>query len=130
MSLYSADDWELELPDGWRAEREDDCDAVYHPDGPGTLELRSFVADQPLDDEDLYEMAADDLDAGATTGDVEHGDFTGFTFRYREDGVYWWQWRLRSGTLALAIGYSCALDAAESQDEDVDDLLDGLRVRD
>jgi len=130
MALYEADDWEVELPDGWRGEREDDCDALYHPDGPGTLELRAFVSDQPLVDEDLYEMAADDLDAGATIGDVEYGGFTGFTFRYREEGVYWRQWRLRSGTLALAISYACALEAAEVQDQAVDDLLEGLGVRD
>lgn len=130
MSEFESDDWTLELPDGWRTEREDDCDVFFHPDGPGTLEIRAFLAETPFDDEDLHELAAEDLDAGATTGDAEHGDFAGFTFRYREDGVYWRQWRLSSGTLALAVSYACALNAAESQDDDVDDLLDGLRVRD
>jgi len=130
MNLYEADDWSVALPEGWRGEREEDCDALFHPQGPGTVEVRAFLADQPLDDEDLYEMASDDLDAGATIGEVEHGDFSGFTFRYREDGVYWRQWRLRSGTLALSVSYACALESAEEQDEAVDDLLDGLRVLD
>ena len=130
MSVFRSDDWALELPAGWRVEREDDCETLFHPDGPGTVEVRAFVAEEPFDDDDLYELAAEDLDAGATIGDVEHGDFVGFTFRYREDGVYFRQWRLRSGTLALAVSYACALEDAERQDEDVDDLLDGLRVRD
>lgn len=129
MTQFEADDWTIALPEGWRAEREDDCHLLYHAEGVGTLEVRAFVADTPFDDEDLRELAAEDLDAGAAIGEVTHGDFTGFTFRYREDGVYWRQWRLRSGMLALALSYACALDDAESEDGDIDDLLDGLRVR-
>ncbi len=128
MSVFETDDWQVELPDGWRSEHEEDCELLFDPNGPGTLEVRAFLADEPFDDDDLYELAAEDLDAGANIGEVEHGDFSGFTFRYREDGVYWRQWRLRSGRLALAVSYACALEDAESQDGDVDDLLDGLRV--
>ena len=31
MNLYETDDWSVALPAGWRGEREDDCDALFHP---------------------------------------------------------------------------------------------------
>ena len=128
MAKYQQPDWEINLPADWQVEEESDYHCFYAPQGVGQLIISSFQHDQAISDDELEAFAEDHLESEADAEEVEHGDFTGFTFCYSTEDEYLCEWYLKSGSLMLFITYSCALEDEEQSEEDiVETILDSLR---
>ena len=122
--------WEISLPDHWEVEVDEDSTSLYDPEGPGTLQISAMRQDQAISEDDLREMAADHLAAGAEPEDVELGDFDGFVLRYDTDGEFWSEWYLKADDRMLFITYACALDEEGEEEDIVEAVLDTLALRD
>ncbi|HSJ48627.1 MAG: hypothetical protein OQK27_05665 [Gammaproteobacteria bacterium] len=122
--------WEITLPDDWEVEADEDSVSLYHPDGPGTIQISATRQEEGIRDEDLREMAADHLEAGAELEEVELGDFDGFVLRYDTEGEYWCEWYLKAEDRLLFVTYACALEEEGEEEDLVEAVLDTLALHD
>ncbi len=120
--------WQVNLPDGWIGEQETDSALLYHPDGPGTLQISAVAQSDAVTAADLRAIAAEHLDAGAPSDAVECGDFSGFSLSYGVDEEFWREWYLRCGSTLLFATYNCDLDAEGKEDDIVELILATLRA--
>ena len=128
MSTFGDHLWQVSLPDGWVAEQESESTLLYHPDGPGTLQVSALPQNDTVTAVDLRVIATEHLDAGAQTEDVELGTFTGFSLSYSVDEEYWREWYLRCGSTLLFATYNCDLDDEDKEDDIVELILGTLRL--
>ncbi len=129
MKKFSSEYWSIALPDNWEAQHDEDCETLHSPEGPGVLQISALLRDEVVDDAFLRYLAADHLDAGAQTGEVECGDFKGFELSYGAEEEFWREWYLRSGRLTLFVTYHCGLDDEGQEDDVLDSILDRLAAR-
>jgi hypothetical protein len=122
--------WEITLPDGWEVEADEDTTSLYHPEGPGTLQVSATRQEDMITGDDLREMAADHLEAGAEPEEVALGDFDGFVLCYDTEGEYWCEWYLKAEDRMLFITYACALEYEGEEEDVIEAVLDTLAVRD
>ena len=127
MKNYSTELWSISLPDDWMGEQDQDCEVLYHPEGPGTLQISLVQHTEPVTDDDLEAMAAEHIEAGAETEDVVFGPFVGFGFSYAVEDEYLCEWYLRSDFLMLFVTYSCPLEQEGEEDDIIDFMLETLR---
>jgi hypothetical protein len=127
MSEVRGTGWSLELASPWQARDDGDCVSIVHPDCLGVLQVSAACKNTMVTDDDLADLAADHLDAGARAIPTALGDFTGLAIRYGVDGTHWRQWFLRHGPVALLVTYNCAEADRGLEDADVDRMLGSLR---
>jgi hypothetical protein len=120
--------WEITLPDDWEVESDEDSVSLYHPEGPGTLQISATRQEDMITEDDLREMAADHLEAGAEPEEVELGDFDGFVLRYDTEGEYWCEWYLKAEHRLLFVTYACALEDEGEEEDVVEAVLDTLAL--
>ncbi len=128
MNTFGDHLWQVNLPDGWVAEQEAESALLYHPDGPGTLQISAVPHGDTVTAADLRAIAAEHLDAGAQTEDVGLGSFSGFTLSYGLDDEFWREWYLHHGKTLLFATYNCDLDDEGKEDEIVELILNTLHT--
>lgn len=128
MKQHKEQYWQINLPDDWLIETEDDCQSIYHPDGAGMLEISVALQPEPLTQEDLKAIASEHLETGATAEDTLIGDFAGFELTYDEDDVFWREWYLAHGNLLLFITYNCDSGEEEKEEGTLDVILATLKA--
>ncbi|GAB4291489.1 MAG: hypothetical protein Kow0096_05720 [Thiohalomonadaceae bacterium] len=111
---------------------ENDGDSVllYDPEeGIGTLEISCFCKDEgATTDEELLDLAADTLAAGARRMDVNLGDMHGLMLSYSEDNMAWKEWYLAAGHCVFFITYDCPQDMEGAEDEELAAIIGSLTI--
>jgi hypothetical protein len=92
----------------------------------GALQISAAFKDSDVTHEDLMDLAAEHIDAGARTIDVVAGEFEGITLCYAEDDSHWQHWYLRSGDQLLFVTYNCPAALRGVEDEVVGAALNTL----
>jgi hypothetical protein len=128
MNTFGDHLWQVTLPDDWVAEQETESALLYHPDGPGTLQISALAQSDTVTAADLRAIAAEHLDAGAQTDAVELGSFSGFSLSYAVADEFWREWYLRGGSTLLFATYNCDLDDEGKEDDIVELILGTLRT--
>ncbi len=127
MKTFGDQMWQVNLPDDWVAEQEPESALLYHPDGPGTLQISAIPQNDTVTAADLRAIATEHLDSGAQTEDVNLGTFTGFSLSYSVNDEFWHEWYLRHGSTLLFATYNCDLDDEGKEDDIVELILGTLR---
>lgn len=121
--------WEISLPLGWTGEHDEECARFLSQNEVGALQISAYRKDEELADADLQEMAAEHIEAGANLKSVQFGSFTGFYFHFRTEDAYWRWWLLRCDKTMLYATYSCDPYGRGKDDEQVEQIMNTLRVR-
>ncbi len=128
MNTFGDHLWQVNLPDDWVAEQEPESALLYHPDGPGTLQISAIPQNDTVTAADLRAIAAEHLDAGAQTDTVELGTFSGLSLSYGIDDEFWREWYLHCGRTLLFATYNCDLEHEGKEDEIVELILNTLHT--
>lgn len=120
--------WEMMLPDDWEYEEEDESVVLFHPEGPGVLQISAGKYQDQVSEQDLAEMAHEHLEAGAIPQNVELGDFDGMEINYSDDEQYWREWYLGCDNVMLFITYNCNIEDEEQEDVIIDAILETLAI--
>jgi hypothetical protein len=122
--------WSVRLPDGWSGRVDDDTTILSASDGPGMLQVRSFLSEgRDIEDDDLRELAKPHTDQGALLRPIRYGGgFTGFFVHYEAEGNLWWEWWLRCRRLAIHVTYHCPVEARTQEEATVAAVLNSLRL--
>ena len=128
MKKFQSTYWQIDLPEDWVLETDDDAVSLFNPDSSGTLMISTIKEDEIISDEYLEELVTEHLDAGADLQEVECGEFDGVSCCYEADEGYWCEWFLRHGTIMLFVTYDCALDDEGKEDDMVDSMLESLSI--
>ena len=126
MKKYTSEYWQLDLPDNWVTETEEEVTVLYDPDGPGTLEISAYENEDIISIDDLGEIAAENIEDEVEAEEISVGDFEGFSFCYSDEDEFLCEWYLSSGKIMLFITYICELDYEGEEDDVVDAILETL----
>jgi len=123
--------WTTTCPQGWIMENDEDSVLLYDPDeGVGTLEISCFCKDDsPTTEEELLELAADTIAAGARRMDVSLGEMSGLLFFYSDEGMAWKEWYLAAGNCVFFITYDCPEDMEGAEDEELAEIIGSLKIK-
>ncbi len=130
MKTFKTPYWQIDLPDHWQVEHQEDHHVIHDPRGSGELQLSATRFDEPVSGDMLYDMAAEHLQANAEEDEVELGDFVGITLDYECGEEYWQEWYLMAGRVFVFATYGCDLTDEGSEDDIIAAMLASLRVSD
>ena len=128
MKTYVTDHWQINVPDEWVYELEEDAVLFYHPDSNGTLVISSVLEDEPITDDYLEDMVAEHLAAGADLYEETCGDFSGVSCCYDTEDEYWCEWFLYCDSIMMFVTYNCELPEAGNEDDVIDSMLESLSL--
>lgn len=123
--------WHAELPEGWTMEEEDESLLIFHPDGPGTLQITcSEMEDGLVDDDDLRYFAEELFEEGQVPSSVSIGPLHGLKFEYQDADTDEWviEWYLAADDLFFFVTYSCPRQDRGAEDGAVDRVLHSLEL--
>jgi len=103
--------WQLQVPDGWEVEGNNDLVSLFKPDGVGILRILSAAE----------ESAADTLKGGAF-----HGHLAGSVRTTAEGSTFSRTWTLSCRGQKLFATYRCATKNAELELAEVDELVQSI----
>jgi hypothetical protein len=127
---YQSSWWTIELASGWNAENEEGCVTFSAEHGVGALQISAYRHDdETVTEDDLNDLAEDELIDGTSPEDVSWGDFRGVTISYVEASSFWRKLWLRSGSLLLYVTYNCAAENHAVEIEFVNRMLRSLKSR-
>jgi hypothetical protein len=121
--------WDVVLPPGWEGSHDPECDLIFDPMGYGALQVSAALESAEVTEQDLLDLARDDLSTGISPRPVSLGDFQGFTFAYNQGDQHWQRWFLRHSAVALFITYNCPLFDDGRENVCIEAMLRSLRVR-
>lgn len=127
MKEYKSKFWQLDLPDAWAVDEDDEIACFYMDEGFGELQISASKLDEQVTQDTLLSMAAEHLEAGAEPEQVQCGAFSGITVYYEFEGEFWQEWYLMSGTLMLFVTYVCDLDDEGKEVDMVEVILSSLK---
>ncbi len=132
MSTAQSPRWKATYPEHWVMETEEDSVLLYDPDdGIGTLEISCFCKDDgPATQDELRDLAADTLQAGARQMETQMGDKQGLLLFFTEDGVAWKEWYLAVGHCVFFVTYDCPEDLEGVEDDELAEIIASLRLED
>jgi hypothetical protein len=133
MQTIDAGDWTAQIPDGWLAEEEEDGESVliFHPDGPGTLQVTcSEVEEGLVGEEDLRYFAGELIEDGLEPARVHLGHLQGLKFEYvdeiEDEAVI--EWYLAADDLFFFITYACPPADRGHEEATVGHILHSIEV--
>lgn len=133
MQHIDAGLWTAQLPQGWVTEEDEDEESllIYHPDGPGTLQVTCSEMEEGLvDEEDLRYFAAELFDDGLEPARVNLGHLQGLKFTYddeaEDEAVI--EWYLAADDLFFFVTYSCPRTARGMEDAVVTHFLHSIEL--
>lgn len=129
MKTFKTSWWSVKLPDGWRAESDEDCTTMTANPEIGALQISAARnGNGSATDEDLLEFAEDHIKAGAKLREVTLGMLSGFYIHYSDDEFYCREWWLRSGNSVVLVTYTTELEYRGQEDSAIDQILTTLEV--
>ncbi len=127
---YKSSWWVIELPSDWSAEEEEDCVTLTAERGVGALQISAHRRDdESVTDEDLNDLAEDELVDSVAPQTVSYGGFSGISISYAEGERFWRKLWLRSGSLLLYVTYNCGSKDQAAEVESVNRVLSSLKSR-
>lgn len=122
--------WKATYPETWVMETEEDSVLLYDPDnGIGTLEITCFCKDDgPVEPQELLDLAADTIEAGARRMDVTMGDKKGLLFFYTEEETAWKEWYLAADNCVFFITYDCPEELEGAEDDELVEIIESLQL--
>ena len=127
---YKSSWWAVMLPSDWSAEEEEDCVTLSAERGVGAMQISAYRRDgEPVTNEDLNDLAGDELTDGPIPQNVSCGDFRGIAVSNFSDERFWRKFWLRSGSLLLYVTYNCAAEDRAAEVEAVNQMLSSLKSR-
>ncbi len=128
MRQIIADCWALDLPEEWRAERDEDTIIICDDDNISTIEITAMrkQAGQDVNGDELAEFASDLNQRNLPRHELALGDFDGFIYEYSDQGDWCRDWFLSFKDVFVLISYTCLLDDKTLDDAAVDVILDTL----
>ena len=128
MERYGTETWSLELPEGWTFEHDGEFATLAGEPADGALQIGVAFKDTEVLEGDLFDFAAEQLEAGAEAESCEAGDFRGIRFRIEDESSACRLWYVRNGLQLLFISHICPVATKGEQDERVDAVLASLEV--
>ena len=126
MTIFRGQGWSITLLPDWIGKEEENCTAVYHPNGKGSLNFSCYTKDSDVTKSDLVDIAKGQNYADTVLSDAALGDFLGITFVYEDDGVFWQHWYVAKNNKALFITYNCNLAVLGQERDDVQMMISTL----
>ena len=124
---YKSAWWSVELPDGWEAERDEDCVTFTLQREIGVLQISAYRRDDEIvTDKDLLEFAEDEIVEPANPQSVSFSEFVGLEISHFADDSFLRKLWLRNGSLLLFVTYTCAAEESTVEAEDVNLILKSL----
>ena len=106
------------------------CHALSRARGVGALQISAYRSDsKPVTDDDLNNLAEDELVADVPPQSVSCGDFRGISISYTDGERFWRKLWLRSGPLLLYVTYNCGPKDQVGEVESVNRMLSSLKSR-
>ena len=99
---------------------------IYHPNGIGTLRLRSFDARQAVSRERLRLMT--NVDASKDLPWQQWGDVQGYQYDYLEAGAYYRQWWLAHENSIIFVTYESRIGPTNSELAEIDDIVRSISI--
>lgn len=126
MSQFiQTDFWEMELPEEWDAEQDEETILVSDADGVSLIELTALARPGHSNNEDaLAELAQELLAEGITPDPVKLGAFEGWVFLFTdEEGASYREWYLFHKDFVLLVSHGVDAEHAGWDDDVVDEML-------
>jgi hypothetical protein len=120
--------WSVELPKWWSGVGNEQC-ATFQADPPlGALQISAARRDAGLvTDDDIKELAAEQISRGQKLWRAECGPFSGFCTEHSNAGSFWKEWWLRSGDLLVYVTYNVMGGKELLEKQDVESMLASLK---
>jgi hypothetical protein len=126
---YKSAWWSVELPDTWKANKEEDCVTFTSENDVGALQISAYRReDKEVNNDELLHFAEDELVEGVELQDISCGEFTGLGISYLVDSNYWRKWWLWKGSLLLYVTYTCSAEKRFVEEEAVNQIMSSLKT--
>lgn len=127
MSIVQTQWWCLELPDEWKAERDDDSVTIADCDRVSEVDITVIRKPQgQVNEADLDEFAEDLLAQGLTGEAIALNAAQGLFFQYDDEDGAWREWYLAAESLMIYITHNTAIEDKGLDNAVVDDFLSTL----
>lgn len=129
MNILQTQWWEMDLPDEWRAEEDDDLILISDVDDVGEIAISTLAKeDGVVDEQELAQFSAEVEQAYGKGKTLTIGDWRGVYFQFNEDSDAVREWYLYQDNLLVLITYSCDLENAGMDDAVVDEIVATLYI--
>src|ERR1051326_3174727 len=120
--------WSVDLPEGWSGHHEENCATLSKTPSFGVLQMSAARKQAgPVTDDDLQEVARDQVPSGVRLRRAEFKSFSGFSAVYLKNQLLWREWWLRSGHLMVYVTYNIAHSKEHTEAADLDIILASLK---
>jgi hypothetical protein len=128
MSQFiQTDFWEMELPEEWDAEQEEETILVSDADGVSLIELTALARPGNVNNEDALADLAQELLAQQIKPDpVTVGAFEGWVFHFTDEEGSYREWYLFHKDFVLLVSHGTDAEHAGWDDDVVDEMLSTL----
>lgn len=129
MSQFiQTDFWEMQLPEEWDAEQDEETILVSDADGVSLIELTALARPGHANAEDaLKELAQELLSQDIKPDPVKVGAFDGWVFHFSDDdGGSYREWYLFHSDFVLLVSHGSDSEHAGWDDDVVDEMLSTL----
>jgi hypothetical protein len=128
--IFSGLWWSVEVPQGWRADRDKECVTFRTTPPLGAFQISAARKDQePVTDQDLKEFAKELMAEGIRIDKVSYGPFSGFFAQYSKKGLFWQEWWLGSGRLMVYATYNVVQGSEHLEGKEIEGILSSLAGR-
>jgi hypothetical protein len=130
MKEFESTWWSIQLPTGWRADREDSCTTISSETGVGALQVSAYQHEgEAVSEKDLSEFSEGDYPEGVSVIDHRFGAFTGLHVSFSENGMYWRKWWLCKDSLLLFVTYNCSVENQNAEYAAIDHMVAAIKPR-
>jgi len=120
--------WKVMLPNGYRAEANDDCVDIIGPRETGVTQISGYRRDdRNVTLEDLLEFASDEANIDELKESVLD-KFKGYAHEAIINETYWRKWWLASGRTMVYVTYQCNKDLSNVERSHVDSIIHSIRL--
>jgi len=129
MSQFvQTDFWEMELPEEWDAEQDEETILVSDADGVSLIELTALARPEGISDaEALEQLAGELIEQGIAADPATVGAFNGVVFHFTdEEGGSYREWYLFHPNFVLLVSHGTDAEHAGWDDDVVDEMLGTL----
>lgn len=129
-NTISLGSFEITIPAGWRHKTSDSNQGVftsiYHPDGIGTLKLKSLTVPQAVTQEMLRNLT--NVESSIALAWQNWGDYLGYQHSYSERGSYYRTWWLTNERTIIFITYECDPELKDIETEEIAEIVRSITV--
>ena len=129
MNTYSSQNWQIDLPESWIGEFDDDIHLIYDPDGVGAIQISAYIKPGgKITEDELLERTGLDEKSYRHLSKNDWGHFHGYQLVYREDEIFWRKWWLMKDNLFIFITYNCEIPDKDIEFKAINAIVNTLKV--